>query len=341
MIVDIDSVQLTEEESDYLKHPFVGGVILFSKNYSCIDELVTLIRQIKSLRHPSLLIFVDQEGGRVQRFRKGFTELPALGLLGSLYEENHQEVTGIVRECGWIMATEMKAIGVDVSFSPVLDTFNDESEIIGDRSFHSDPKVICSLAAIYVSAMHGCGMHAVGKHFPGHGAVTTDSHLELPVDNRTLDVIDQSDLIPFKFMASLGISGFMAAHIIFPRVDDTSVAGFSNYWLQKILREKIGFNGVIFSDDLSMEGAAISSSYFARANLALSAGCDALIVCNNKDGIFEILDKYSKLQTPTCVKSLEMMRGPRCEISHDVLRSTALWKTAVDHVTEFVSKSTS
>jgi len=339
LIVDIDSVQLTEEESDYLKHPFVGGVILFSKNYSCIDELVTLIKQIKSLRYPSLLIFVDQEGGRVQRFRNGFTELPALGSLGSYYEGDLQKVAGIVRECGWIMATEMKAIGVDVSFAPVLDTFNEESEIIGDRSFHSDPNVICALATIYVSAMNSCGMHAVGKHFPGHGAVTTDSHIELPVDNRTIDAVDQADLIPFKFMASVGISGFMVAHIIFPRVDHTSLAGFSNYWLQKILREKVGFNGVIFSDDLSMEGAAVSSSYFTRANLALSAGCDALIVCNNKDGIFEILDKYSKLQTPSCMKSLEMIRGPSCEIPHDVLRSTSLWKIAAGHIAEFISKS--
>ena len=339
MIVDIDSVQLTEEESDYLKHPFVGGVILFSKNYSCIDQLVTLIKQIKSLRYPSLLIFVDQEGGRVQRFRQGFTELPALGSLGSYYEVSPQKAAGIVRECGWIMATEMKAVGVDVSFAPVLDTFSCESKIIGDRSFHSDPDVICALASIYVSAMHGCGMHAVGKHFPGHGGVIADSHIEVPVDNRTFDVIDKTDLIPFKFMASLRISGFMAAHIIFPRVDDTSVAGFSNYWLQKILREKGGFNGLIFSDDLSMEGAAVSSSYFTRANLALFAGCDALIVCNNKAGIFEILDKYSQLQSPNCMKSLEAMRGPSCEIPHDVLRSTSLWKIAAKHIADFISKS--
>lgn len=341
MIVDIDSVRLTEEESDYLKHPFVGGVILFSKNYSCVDELVTLIKQIKSLRQPSLLIFVDQEGGRVQRFRQGFTELPALGSLGSYYEGSPRQATSIVRECGWIMATEMKAIGVDVSFAPVLDIFNNESEIIGDRSFHANPDVICALAGVYVSAMHACGMHAVGKHFPGHGGVMSDSHIELPVDNRTLDVIDQADLIPFKFMASVGISGFMAAHIIFPLIDHTSVAGFSNYWLQKILREKVGFNGVIFSDDLSMEGAAVSNSYFTRANLALSAGCDALIVCNNKDGIFEILDKYLKLETPSCMKSLEAIRGPSCEISQDVLRSTSQWKSAAGRIADFISKSSS
>ena len=337
LIVDIDSVTLTEEESDYLTHPFVGGVILFSKNYSCRDDLVALIKRIKDLRHPSLLIFVDQEGGRVQRFITDFTDLPALGTLGAYYERDPEKAAIIVRESGWMMATELKSVGVDVSFAPVLDRFNVKSEVIGNRAFHSDPTIICVLAGLYVSVMHGCGMHAVGKHFPGHGSVTTDSHVALPVDERSFDIIRKTDLLPFEFMISCGLSGLMAAHIAFPNIDESAVVGFSELWLQKILRKKLGFNGLIFSDDLSMEGAAVSSSYLARANLALSAGCDALIVCNNKIGIFEILDNYSQVSALGQTRSLELMRGPSCEMSSDVLRATSSWIVAKRHIEDFIS----
>jgi len=338
LIVDIDSITLSDEECDYLTHPLVGGVILFARNYSTVSGLVTLIKKIKGLRQPSLLVFVDQEGGRVQRFKKNFTKLPSLWALGGLYEQNPEKISSLVTLCGWMMSIELKAVGVDVSFAPVLDLFSSESKVIGDRAFHSDPEITCHLARLYISAMNGCGMHAVGKHFPGHGSVAADSHIELPIDERSLEEIEKKDLIPFKLMISAGLSGLMAAHISFPNVDALAASGFSEIWLKKILRRKLGFHGVIFSDDLSMEGAAVFSSYFERANLALSAGCDVLVVCNNKTGIAEILDNYTHLPISSEAKSLELLRGPSHEIPYKVLRSTSSWRQAERYILDFVAQ---
>lgn len=308
VMLDLQGLELRPEERERLKHPLVGGVILFSRNYQSPEQVEALTREIHALRQPQLLVAVDQEGGRVQRFRQGFTALPAIRELGRIHDENSRRARRLAETSGWLMATELRAVGVDFSFAPVLDLDRGVSQIIGDRAFHSHPETVADLAHAYMLGMHHAGMAATGKHFPGHGAVAADSHLALPVDERALVDIQAEDIVPFERMIHYGLEGIMPAHVVFPRVDNLP-AGFSRTWLRKILRQQLGFQGVIFSDDLSMEGAKVAGDVVARAKMALSAGCDMVLVCNDARAADQVLDGLGAHDDPVSHLRLVRMHG--------------------------------
>jgi beta-N-acetylhexosaminidase len=287
VMLDLVGTVLQDDEKVMLSNPLVGGVIYFARNYQSPAQIKSLSDAIRDIR-PELLIAVDQEGGRVQRFIEGFTRLPAMQKFLPLYRKNAEACLGMVKNCGWLMASELLAVGVDFSFAPVLDVDDIGCDVIANRSFSPNPQEVCALASAWMSGMHEAGMATTGKHFPGHGSVTSDSHLTQPVDTREFVDIARHDLIPFvELFASL--DAVMPAHILFSSVDAMHTVGFSSYWLQTILRKDLGFEGVIFSDDLSMRGAASVGGYVARAEHALAAGCDMVLICNNRDGANEVL----------------------------------------------------
>lgn len=316
LILDLVGTQISAEEADLLRQPAVGGVILFSRNivdYRQLCDLTASIRQIRS----ELLIAVDQEGGRVQRCRKGFTRLPAMQHFGQLAEQQGDKAAAEkARECGWLMATELLLAGIDFSFAPVLDADDCFSQVIGDRAFSVCPARVATLGGAFIEGMHAAGMAATGKHFPGHGSVCADSHLELPIDNRRYDEVVAHDLIPFQRLLNQ-LDAIMPAHIRFPLVDEAPV-GFSAVWLQKILRQELGFDGVIFSDDLSMEGAGAAGGYPHRVAAALSAGCDVVLVCNNRQGALEALEYLNTLDDVSCPR-LQRMTGKREGLTESVI----------------------
>ena len=308
VMLDLQGLELSPEDRERLKHPLVGGVILFSRNYRSPEQVEALVRDIHSLRTPQLLVAVDHEGGRVQRFREGFTALPPIRELGRIYDENSKRAIRLAETSGWLMATELRASGVDFSFAPVLDLDRGISGVIGDRAFHSHPEAVADLAHAYMLGMHHAGMAATGKHFPGHGAVAADSHLALPVDARKLVDIQAEDMVPFERMIHYGLEGIMPAHVVFTRVD-VLPAGYSSTWLRKILREQLGFQGVIFSDDLSMEGAKFVGDIVARAKMALSAGCDMVLVCNDVKAVDQVLEGLGTHDDPVSHLRLVRMHG--------------------------------
>ncbi|MDC8831411.1 beta-N-acetylhexosaminidase [Alteromonas gilva] len=288
VMIDCRTTSLLEDERDMLAHPLTGGVILFSRNYESTAQLSTLISEIRDAAQKPLLIAVDHEGGRVQRFREGFTHLPAMGDILT-YTRNRHDAGELSYACGVIMAYELKQLDIDISFAPVLD-INGVSNVIGNRGFAPDPLTVTELAGSLIKGMHAVGMPSTGKHFPGHGSVVADSHIDTPVDERDWQTLEQCDLIPFKQLIKDGlIDAMMPAHVRFSNIDDNP-AGFSPFWLQTVLRGQLGFDGVIFSDDLSMEGAAVAGSYAQRAAKALAAGCDMVLACNNTAGAAQILD---------------------------------------------------
>lgn len=299
LMLDLEGTQLSAAERLLLQRPAVGGVILFSRNYQSPAQLLTLTANIRQLR-PELLIAVDHEGGRVQRFRDGFTRIPAMAKLGALWRKNPPAGLALARDCGWLFASELLAYGIDISFAPVLDLDRGISEVIGDRGFGADSDAVEPLAAALMAGMHEAGMATTGKHFPGHGGVGADSHLEMPVDARSMAQIEEQDLRPFaRFSQPLGsanapvrdlplMDAVMPAHVVYSACDPQP-AGFSHFWLQTILRQQLGFEGVIFSDDLSMAGAEIAGSYPQRAAAAMAAGCDMLLVCNQPQAALDVL----------------------------------------------------
>ena len=287
-MADVAGLELTAGDVQRLQHPLMGGVILFARNFASPEQLKTLTTSIHALREPKLLIAVDHEGGRVQRFREGFTIIPPMRVLGQRWDNAAQEGVKLAENVGYVIAAELVSHGVDFSFAPVLDVDWGESGVIGDRAFHKDPMVISTLGKALIAGMADAGMGAVGKHYPGHGFVRADSHHEIPVDDRSFDEIDKTDLIPFRALAKLGMSAVMPAHVIYPQVD-SKPAGFSSTWLKDILRGQLGFDGVIFSDDLSMEGASTAGNVTQRAHAALNAGCDMVLLCNDPVRTDELL----------------------------------------------------
>ncbi|MDR2260593.1 MAG: beta-N-acetylhexosaminidase [Azoarcus sp.] len=292
LMIDVAGLELDDRERERLRDPRVGGVILFARNYADSEQLCALAAEIHALRSPPLVIAVDHEGGRVQRFRgDGFTRLPAMRALGALWERDHVAAMDAAHAAGYTLAAELAAHGVDLSFAPVLDLDHGRSRAIGSRAFHRDAAVVAALAQALAAGMAEAGMGAVGKHFPGHGHVEADSHHDVPVDERAFDAIWEDDLAPYRHRLLRQLAGVMPAHVVYAYAEpgEPSPAGFSRFWLREILRERLGFKGVIFSDDLNMAGARVAGDIVARAAAAVNAGCDMLLVCNRPDLVAELL----------------------------------------------------
>ncbi|MEE9331006.1 MAG: beta-N-acetylhexosaminidase [Methylophilaceae bacterium] len=314
VMLDVVGTELTTDDIRRLQHPSVGGVILFARNFKNCAQLKALTASIHQVRQPPLLIAVDHEGGRVQRFRAGFTNIPPMRAFGKIWDNDRQKAKELAVEAGWILAAELRAHGVDFSFTPILDMDYGDSLVIGDRAFHLDPRAINELAFSLMEGLKKGGMAAVGKHFPGHGFVTADSHVSIPVDEREFDQIAQNDMQPFRQMIDEGLPAIMPAHVIYPKVDDKP-AGFSQKWLQKVLRERLGFNGVIFSDDLSMEGATVGGDVTTRSLAALNAGCDMILLCNRPDLADELLEKLEWKMPAQSIIRLARMHGSHHPLS--------------------------
>ncbi len=326
LMLDLDGPQLSQEEEEILRHPGVGGVILFSRNFVDVGQVQALVGAIRAQRS-DLLLAVDQEGGRVQRFQDGMTRLPALGALGDLWKSQPTEAEEAAHLLGWLMATEILALGIDISFAPVLDLNPGVSAIIGRRAVHADPVVVISVLQAYVEGMHAAGMAATGKHFPGHGSVAEDSHVAIPVDRRSMEAVESYDLIPFVALVDQ-LQGIMPAHVIYERVAPDP-AGFSAFWLQEILRRRLGFAGMIFSDDLSMEGATVLGSFADRARGALHAGCDMVLVCNNRAGALDVLAALEQEDMPANPWRRTAMLG-RPKLTWDGMRQHSDYRQACD-----------
>lgn len=289
LMIDVQGTSLSAQDKEILAHPLVGGLILFSRNFESPEQISALTLEIRHAAKANILIAVDHEGGRVQRFRQGFSKIPAMGSILALADNNIDQAIRIANYCGCLMALEVQAVGIDISFAPVVDV-NGISEVIGDRAFDQHPQTVAVLAEAFIKGMNRAGMLATGKHFPGHGSVKEDSHIALPIDKREKSAIYSIDILPFKALFNKNaLAAVMPAHIIYPCIDDQAV-GFSPYWLQQILRKELSFDGVIFSDDLSMEGAAVVGGYIERAEAAQQAGCDMLLACNNRAGVIDVID---------------------------------------------------
>jgi len=306
VMLDIESTILTDADKARLLNPLVGGVILFSRHFENREQLTYLAKQIHRLRRPKLLIAVDHEGGRVQRFRSdGFTHLPSMRRLGEIWMQDPMQAMSLATSVGIVLAAELRACSIDMSFAPVLDLDYGVSEVIGDRSFHRDARVVAMLARALVQGMSLMGMKACGKHFPGHGAVKEDSHHAIPVDKRNLDAILAEDAAPYRWLGDALIPAVMPAHVIYPKVDSLP-AGFSKVWIQDILRNRLQYDGVVFSDDLTMEGASVMGGIVDRAKAALEAGCDMVLVCNRLDLADELLEKL--VHTPDVLSQQRIRR---------------------------------
>jgi len=329
-MVDVAGTELTAEDRRVLGHPLVGSVILFTRNFESVAQLEKLVAEIRAVRKPPLIVTVDHEGGRVQRFRQGFTVLPSNRAIGHVYEQDPEAGRALAWQCGWLLAAELRATGIDMSFAPCIDLDYGVSEVIGDRAYHRDPEVVSRLAVACMQGMRAAGMAATAKHFPGHGAVVADSHKALPVDRRPLEDL-ADDLLPYRRLIANGLSSIMVAHVMFPEVDDAP-ASFSRRWIQQELRWGLGFTGAVFSDDLSMGGAAYAGDVPERARRALAAGCDVLAICNDRPAVLATLEQLADAADPISQVRLARLHGkpapPRRE-----LEQTARWvdsRAAID-----------
>jgi beta-N-acetylhexosaminidase len=308
VMLDIEGMQLTDADRRRLLHPLAGGVILFARNYAGAGQLCALTEEIHFLRNPPLVIAVDHEGGRVQRFREGFTALPAMRELGWAWDHGEAHARQLAHEVGFVLAAELLAHGVDLSLAPVLDIDRGAAGVIGDRALHSDPHVVGELARALLQGFRQAGMSGVGKHFPGHGHVSADSHHEVPVDERSFEAIEAADLVPFRRLIEAGLGGIMPAHVVYSRVDNQP-AGFSAVWLKQVLRGQLGFDGVIFSDDLSMEGASGAGGVTERTRAALAAGCDMVLLCNSPQAADQLLEELAYAMPAVSLARLARMHG--------------------------------
>ncbi len=306
LMMDLEGLSVSEVERELLQHPLVGGLIFFTRNYENRAQIQDLVKAVRDVRQ-DILIAVDQEGGRVQRFRDGFSNLPALATFGELFDKNPAQACKEAESAAFTMASELVAVGIDISFAPVLDVESGISQVIGDRSFGHSADVVVELASAYIQGMNRAGMQATGKHFPGHGSVAADSHVAMPVDERDFATILAHDLPPFAKLSSR-LGGIMPAHVIYSQVDELP-AGFSRHWLQNILRQQLGFAGAIFSDDISMVAAAVAGDYVERTRLALDAGCDMVPICNTQAAVINVLDNLRLTPNVQSAARLAAMRA--------------------------------
>lgn len=325
-MLDLEGLEATPEELELVVNPKVCGVILFARNYRSLGQLTALTETLRKVK-PELLIAVDQEGGRVQRFKEPFTRIPAMRTLGDCFQRSPIRALQAARSCGWLLASELLAAGVDFSFTPVLDLDTGNSTVIGDRAFDGDYETVVSLASCLIDGMHEAGMSVVGKHFPGHGSVAADSHLELPVDTRSLDTLRRRDMIPFQRLADK-LDAIMPAHVLYSEIDSVP-AGISKIWLQQILRKELGFDGLIISDDLSMEGVASSGDYLTRGKLSLAAGCNIILACNNRAGAIELLGLEAG-GVSSRHRPQQLLAKRR--LNFDALKSSKRWKQASEYI---------
>ncbi len=325
VMVDLAGIALEPVEREMLRHPQVGSVILFTRNYESPEEVARLTAEIHEIRSPPLLVAVDQEGGRVQRFRAGFTRLPALREVGRRYGVDQGAGLTLARELGWLMAAELRSVGVDMSFAPCIDIDYGISRAIGDRALHPDATAVAELGVAYMLGMRDAGMAATGKHFPGHGAVAADSHVALPVDRREWPDIE-ADLQPYRRLIANGLPAVMVAHVVFPTVDEKP-ASLSRAWINGVLRGQLGFQGAVFADDLSMEGAAAFGDITARAGMARDAGCDVLPVCNDRPAVETLLESLREVPDP--VSRMRLVRLHGRDADNQALASNPRWQTAV------------
>ena len=338
LMIDVAGLELDAQDRELLNHPLVGGVILFARNFESAEQVAALIDEIHALRPTPLLVAVDQEGGRVQRFREDFTRLPPVADLGELYARDNKHARELARQTGWLNAAELRSVGADLSFAPVLDLDYGISGVIGDRAFHRDPQIVADLAHSYMQGMDEAGMAAVGKHFPGHGAIEADSHEVISIDKRRYADIRADDILPFERMIHYGMPAVMIAHIVYPACDDQA-AGFSRFWLQDILRGELEFKGAIFSDDLSMKGAAVVGNVVDRAHASLEAGCDMVLVCNDRPGAIQVLDELKAEVNPASNARLFALQG-RGNFSQSTLHDLPQWHHAARAVESYSLKET-
>jgi beta-N-acetylhexosaminidase len=327
LMIDLAGTEISAEERALLRHPLVGGVILFTRNYVDPAQLTALVSAIHAERSPPLIVAVDQEGGRVQRFRPGFSLLPPARRIGHEFDLDARAGVTLARSLGWLMAAELRAHGVDISFAPCIDLDQGVSEVIGDRAFHARPEAVGQLALAWMQGMREAGMAATAKHFPGHGAVVADSHLALPVDRRPLPDL-APDLAPYRRLIANGLPAVMVAHVLFPAVDPAP-SSLSARWIRDVLRGELGFQGVVFADDLSMGGAAAAyGDVVARARQALSAGCDMLPVCNNRASVNELLARLDVEPQPASSLRLVRLHGRAGAPARASLEASPEWARA-------------
>ena len=320
VMLDIDGLTLSPADRDLLREPAVGGVILFTRNYESAEQITDLVAEIRALCSPPLLIAVDHEGGRVQRFREGFTAIPPMRRVGREYDRDSESGLAAARAAGWMIGSELRAVGIDLCFAPCLDLDWGVSEIIGNRAFHSKPEAVTELAAAFCRGLRRAGMAAVGKHFPGHGAVLADSHHKLPVDHREYGLV-LDDMRPYERLIGNGqLAGVMLAHIVYERMDMLP-ASFSEYWIQRELRSRLGFGGAVFCDDLSMKATRDYGSMAERARLALEAGCDMILVCNDRDAAHQAVDALNEFSNPLSLVRLARLHGTGHPLRETLLAS--------------------
>ena len=329
VMLDVGGLALDADDRRRLVHPAVGGVILFARNFRDCEQLAALTAEIHTLRSPALPIAVDHEGGRVQRFRDGFTRVPPMGALGRRWDTDPAAACRLAQQAGLVLAAELRRHDVDFTFAPVLDLDHGRSAVIGNRAFHADPEAVSELAAALVRGLAAGGMGAVGKHFPGHGFAAADSHVDMPVDPRTLEQLRATDLVPFASLAATGLEGIMPAHVVYPAVTPEP-AGYSTFWLLQVLRGEFGFKGVIFSDDLTMVGAHGAGDIVQRANVALDAGCDVVLVCNDPAAADQLLAGLDRPASPAARAAIARLAGRNAVSDGRPFWETAAYREAVD-----------
>ncbi len=326
VMLDIAGLELTPADRSLLAEPAVGGVILFSRNYASPEQVADLVAAIRAVRSPPVLVAVDHEGGRVQRFREGFSAIPPMRRLGAEFDRDPEGAIESAKMAGWLIASELRAAAVDLCFAPCVDLDYGASEVIGDRSFHSDPEIVATLASAFCSGLRSVGMAAVAKHFPGHGAVLADSHEKLPVDRREYsDILD--DMRPYeRLIANRRIAAVMLAHVVYPEIDSLP-AGFSAQWIRSQLRGQLGFDGAVFCDDLSMKATASFGSMPHRARRALEAGCDMVLICNDRPAAVAAVSALNDYSNPLSLVRLARLHGTG-SVMRESLQASDEWQHA-------------